>query len=520
MLHTKHRATMLTLCRHYRSILLICFIVLSTATHAAESSYTTSADSDPIVTSVGGDVTINGKTQRSRLARHYNATTYGFCSPIVSNVTGNVTITCKGVDPKHLELLNQQLAQKQLDYEQKLREAERWRTSYLKTKQVLAELKPIDTGLYQRAQRAFDQGDYDAVHQIADSYFDIKDIEYKAAAKVAYLDGLTYNLQFKYKQAFKQFEKAVGLDRSNIVYYADAGNSAMDVAQYDDAIYFIKKALKITSDVEIKVRLWNNLGIAWTELGNHDKAISYYEKPFTIDLKKYNPKQQDVMFSWNNLGMAWFHKGQYDKSLNYFEKSLAIGLHILGQQHPFVARVWGNIGNVFEIKGQHDKALNYFEKALASNLKNFGVHHPWVAENWNGLGIVLSSIGKNDKAISYYEKAMASNLKTYGAMHPSMAHQWINMGIVFNKIGQYDKAISYYEKALKIELKIFGPQHQKAALVWFNLGSTWSNKEQFDKAVKYLDKALKIFIINLGETHPYTIASKEALKKVRYYKNN
>ena len=50
----------------------------------------------------------------------------GWCSPNIANVAGNVTVTCIGVDPRALKRLNAELSRKDLQLQDKIREADQW----------------------------------------------------------------------------------------------------------------------------------------------------------------------------------------------------------------------------------------------------------------------------------------------------------------------------------------------------------------------------------------------------------
>ena len=44
---------------------------------------------------------------------------------------------------------------------------------------------------------------------------------------------------------------------------------------------------------------------------------------------------------WNNLGSAWYNLGQHEKAIEYYEKALASGLKTYGKEHPHVATCSG-----------------------------------------------------------------------------------------------------------------------------------------------------------------------------------
>jgi hypothetical protein len=68
-------------------------------------------------------------------ADSFHQQTEGWCSPAIGHTGGNVTINCQGVDPKDLQRLNELLNKKDLDLQEKTREANKWATLYHQAKE-------------------------------------------------------------------------------------------------------------------------------------------------------------------------------------------------------------------------------------------------------------------------------------------------------------------------------------------------------------------------------------------------
>jgi tetratricopeptide (TPR) repeat protein len=258
-------------------------------------------------------------------------------------------------------------------------------------------------------------------------------------AKARFAKAQVYELQLKYKNALKYYEKAVQLAPENSKYL-------------------------------------NAAGLIFNTLADYEKAIGYYEKALASDLKTFGPKHPKVAIRWNNLGGAWHSKGNTDKAIEYFNLALASDLKTFGPEHPKVAKDWSNLGVAWEKKGKYDKAIGYYEKALESDLKTFRPEHPNVATDWNNLGVAWARKGNTDKAIEYHEKALASDLKTFGPQHFNVARVWNNLGFAWDRKGNYDKAIKYYGKAREIFIK-FGQDHN-VAVVEGNLASARRKKDE------------------------------------------
>jgi Flp pilus assembly protein TadD len=79
----------------------------------------------------------------------------------------------------------------------------------------------------------------------------------------------------------------------------------------------IQKKQSILRDAE----LYNRRGIAYEEKGQHDQAISDYNKALEI-----NPRLADA---YNNRGVAYYFKGEYEKSWEDVKKAQNLGCKIL-----------------------------------------------------------------------------------------------------------------------------------------------------------------------------------------------
>ena len=95
----------------------------------------------------------------------------------------------------------------------------------------------------------------------------------------------------------------------------------------------------------------------WFDLGykekDPEKQIEYYSKCLKLD-----PKNADA---WNNIGIAFDDLGRYEEAIRCFDKALEI--------HPEYANAWCNKGFALAELGRYqnwryEEALRCFEKAI------------------------------------------------------------------------------------------------------------------------------------------------------------
>jgi tetratricopeptide (TPR) repeat protein len=72
----------------------------------------------------------------------------------------------------------------------------------------------------------------------------------------------------------------------------------------------------------------------------------------------------DYAASLNNLGGAFFDLGDYDRAISYYSEGQAIYIDNYGEQHPYSALGYLNIGNCYVQLDRLSQAIEYYEKAM------------------------------------------------------------------------------------------------------------------------------------------------------------
>lgn len=109
-----------------------------------------------------------------------------------------------------------------------------------------------------------------------------------------------------------------------------------------------------------KMRVHHNLGRAYVERGNIDKAIQ--EGEIALRLMANVDKKENIKFVLNLLGGAYFVKGETDVALRLFQRAIEVD--------PNFATSYYNLSCILATKKEKDKALEYLKKATALD-KNY-----------------------------------------------------------------------------------------------------------------------------------------------------
>ncbi|NIM91555.1 MAG: tetratricopeptide repeat protein [Candidatus Aminicenantes bacterium] len=153
--------------------------------------------------------------------------------------------------------------------------------------------------------------------------------------------------------------------------------------------YFYKAWLNITEDSgypkilnekEFEAIQLSNLGVAWYEKGDYEKAIKYYMKAVEL-----NP---DFFEAYNNLGVSYAKQGNYSQAIKCYKKATKKELNY--------ATPFSNLGVAFYRLGYLDRAIKYFEKAIEVDPNYKRAYHYKV--------VVLLKKGDRKKALKFLRK--------------------------------------------------------------------------------------------------------------------
>jgi tetratricopeptide (TPR) repeat protein len=116
---------------------------------------------------------------------------------------------------------------------------------------------------------------------------------------------------------------------------------------------------KILNEKEFEAVQFCNLGVAWYERGDYEKAVEFSQKAVSL-----NP---GYVAALNNLGVAYAKQGKFTVALECYEKATCL--------EPHYGTAFYNIGVTFYKLGDQDKAIEYFKKAFVQDPKHMSAYH-------------------------------------------------------------------------------------------------------------------------------------------------
>lgn len=250
-----------------------------------------------------------------------------------------------------------------------------------------------------------------------------------------------------------------------------------------------------------KARGYNNLGVAYADKGEPDKAIEYFELSVSTDPYHYDAyvnrgiyyqKKGDTdraiedlnraLFMdsnsyklYNARGLIYGTKGEYDKAVKDFTRSLSI--------NPYFQEAYNNRGVSYEKMGQYEKAINDYNRAISIN--------PNYAEAHFNLGNAYYKNASFDRAIAEYTLTIGAN--------PSFADAYNNRGFVYYKQGNYDRAIADCNKAVALKPD-FAEALDTRGVIYASMGKHEKAIEDFSRAISLIPNSSESYV-NRGNSY-------------------
>jgi tetratricopeptide (TPR) repeat protein len=198
-------------------------------------------------------------------------TTEGWCSPAVGHTGGHVIITCQGVDPKALQRLNELLDQKDLELQDKIREAEEWTRKYHDLSQRLAATS-LNSVPAQEAKALLAEG------------------RLEAAGKMLFTEAYSmaqHHREYKnYAQAIAHYEQALQINPTHFGAYYNIAVSYQHMGQVEQALLAFEQALELSPR---NASTHYNMATLYQQKGDPTKAMVHYKQ--VIELA---PEDSDI----------------------------------------------------------------------------------------------------------------------------------------------------------------------------------------------------------------------------------
>lgn len=260
--------------------------------------------------------------------------------------------------------------------------------------------------------------------------------------------------------------------------YSSLGDRRKALGLYTQALT-IRRAVR---DRQGEATTLSNMGLAYNRLGQASKARRHLTR--ALSLFRSVGDRTGMGTALNNMGLVYTSLGQTRRAVNYFQQALP---HFKSVRDEYsVATTFTNLGYVYNLTGQKPQALDYYTRAQSI----FKAERDQRAESLalNGLGAVHYSLGEPDKALGYYSQALPV-LEQLGEPG-ELASVLNNLGLLYDFLGQKQEALEHYGRAQPIMHQIGDVEGETATLN--NIGLIYYGLGDRRNALRYFNQSLSL----------------------------
>ena len=196
-------------------------------------------------------------------------------------------------------------------------------------------------------------------------------------------------------------------------------------------------------------RALGNLGNAYLQLGEPQRAIEYYEQ--AVAIARETGDRGGEGGALGNLGSAYADLEEPQRAIEYYEQAVAIARET-GDRGGEGAAL-GNLGSAYANLGELQRAIEYYEQHLTIARETGDRRGEGLA--LQGLGVHQAVLGETQRAIEHFEQQLAIARETGDRRGEGTA--LFNRALAFDELGRRQEAISGAKAALEIFEQIEDP---------------------------------------------------------------
>ncbi|KJD31442.1 hypothetical protein PK35_15155 [Tamlana nanhaiensis] len=230
-------------------------------------------------------------------------------------------------------------------------------------------------------------------------------------------------------------------DTGNLIpTYYQIGVSHMALDNKVKAVDYLLKSLELSELTNAKDRALinlNALGAIYDQMGQYEKALSYYKKVEASYLETGN--LHDLGLIYNNIGIAYKNLDSLNLALNYFQKGYDISKD--GNDLTVKSFQLRNIGLIKQSEQKYNEAEQNFIEALNIR-KDIGEQLP-LCGSYYDLGNLYLQLKNTEKAKFNLEKSLQISRNIKSANNEALS--LIALSQVYEKLGNINKAYEFYK---------------------------------------------------------------------------
>lgn len=232
----------------------------------------------------------------------------------------------------------------------------------------------------------------------------------------------------------------------------------MDKGRVEEAEKSFIKAIEISSDDELREKVFGNLGVLYKNSGRYKEAADNLEK--AIELAKNLNNKTGLIKHRNNLGACYHNTGLLDDSITILQDSLTNLSELIESVNnrkqkknlkSIQACLLTNLSIALKNKfiKSHDKTL--LEKAIANLERAIDIEESLdninlLGRHFGNLAEIYRLLGDKDNHEKFINKSFLA-FKETGTLKDKLTSE-MNMGLFFSEYDNYAESLIYFEELL------------------------------------------------------------------------
>jgi tetratricopeptide (TPR) repeat protein len=194
----------------------------------------------------------------------------------------------------------------------------------------------------------------------------------------------------------------------------------------------------------------NNIGRVRYCVEDHEGALPFFEKAYSVRRSHYGDDHLDVGMSALNVGFCLHKLGEAQEAINFYRRYVEIMLTDDFQQYlgDFVGLVM-LIGDMWLKDNDHSTAIVFFKIGLESAIRHHGEVHSKVSDILSKIGNASYEDGDWEYALQVHEQGLAVERQLL-APEINLAVTLSSIAVIYDDRGMYHLALSTYKEALEI----------------------------------------------------------------------
>ncbi len=271
-------------------------------------------------------------------------------------------------------------------------------------------------------------------------------------------------------------------------YSARAGESALRISAFRDALRYFKRALALSpmgsssEDTHTRTQLNYWMGEALAGLGELKEAQESLKA--SLALARANDDRKGMADGLSLLGGLTLKLGEVEPAKASLQEGLVIAREI--QDQSGIANTLLRLGHIASARGEYAQAARYYEEGLS--LARAVSDEMKTATALNGLGLVNLMLQNLETAQSHFQEAQTF-FRAIGN-RTGILMTLGNQGTVVSRLGQHAEANRLYGEAM-VQAQEIGDRRLQAILL-DNLGDVSCVLGQDNEAARYWKESLSL----------------------------